>query len=167
MNNSNKKYDLRLRNQRGYDDDNAEFSLANSQNLKLCLKAIWEELFRQSRQQDKILYFPYHLIRQQSEQQAIACRHSYAGIPLERKHLRHIQSVEVEILALDTAFKCSAFNKPDALQKEIQQTLIALRIIFSEFKENTNQDCQKRLTLFADHITRLIMELKKIVLKIK
>ncbi|MCC2606385.1 hypothetical protein [Planctobacterium marinum] len=139
------------------------FSLATSQNLKLNLKAIWEELARQSRGQENVLCFPYHLIRQQSEQQAVACRHSYSGTPLTRSESRHIQSIEVEILALDTAFKCSSFNVGNEFYADINRLLLALKIIFQEFKDNINADYQARLVLFEQHITQLIAELVELI----
>lgn len=138
------------------------FSLSSSQNIRLNLKSIWEKLSRLSKSQQNVIYFPYHLIRQQSEQHAIACRHSYNDIPLGKKETRRIRSIEVEVLALDTAFKCSSFQEYSEQKREIKLILIALRTIFSEFKDNRNADCKQRLKLFEQHITQLIEELKHI-----
>lgn len=138
------------------------FSLSSSQAIKLNLKAIWEKLSRVSKSQQNIICFPYHLIRQQSEQHAIACRHSYNDIPLERRQARRIRSIEVEVLALDMAFKCCSFQSHHPQNREIKSILIALRTIFSEFKDNRNSDCKQRLSLLEKHITRLTSELKKI-----
>ena len=139
------------------------FSLSSSQAIKLNLKTIWEKLSRISKSHQNIIYFPYHLIRQQSEQHAIACRHSYSDIPLGKKEARHIRNIEVEVLALDSAFKCSSFQSYDEQKQEIRNILIALRTIFFEFKDNRNGDCKQRLPLFEEHITHLINELQETV----
>lgn len=139
------------------------FSLITCQQLRHNLKAIWEQLSRMAKSPDNIVYFPYHLIRQQSEQHAIACRHSYRDIALGKREARRITMIEVEVLALDRAITCSSFLAPKAPKQAIQNILIALQTIFAEFKENRSGDCQHRLKHFELHIVRLIKELKLLV----
>lgn len=139
------------------------FSRDTSQNLRLNLKAIWEQLSRTAKSSDNIVYFPYHLIRQQSEQHAIACRHSYRDIALSKSEARRIRMIEVEVLALDSAIKCSSFLSQKTPKQAIQNILIALQTIFAEFKENRCADCQYRLKHFEQHIIGLIKELRVLV----
>ena len=143
---------------------NVLFNLTSYRKVKRILKCLWMESAASARLRgDNLLYFPERLLRQQTKDYVSACKDGYAMCNLDESLLKRIQEIEAEVLALNAAFKWLQKEKFDNKLKDIKAIFIALEVIFSEFKDNKNTDCDCRMSLFMEQLIKLLTELSDLL----
>lgn len=149
---------------RKFNSRNALFNLTSYRKVKRILKSLWLETEASaSSRGDNLVYFPHRLLKQQTKDYASACKKGYAMCNLEESLLTRIQEIEAEVLALNAAFKWLQKENVGSNLKDAKAIFIALEVIFSEFKENKNTDCDCRVSLFIEQLVRLLFELSDVL----
>lgn len=149
---------------RKFKSRNVLFNLTSYRKAKRILKCLWlETAASASSHGNNLLYFPHRLLKQQTNDYVSACKDSYAMCNLDESLLKRIQEIEAEVLALNAAFKWLQKEKVDRNLKEVKAIFIALEVIFSEFKDNKNTDCDCRVSLFMEQLIKLLTELSDLL----
>lgn len=149
---------------RKFNKQDTLFSVVLYRKLRRIVSTLWHDTAIRARERgDNLVYFPRQLLKQQTKEYADAFKGSYAGCNLDESLLHCIQDIEAEVMTLNATFKWLEIDEKDRNFREIKAIFIALDVIFSEFKDNKNTDCDSRISLFMKHITKLLTELSSLV----
>lgn len=142
----------------------AVFSTSNYRRAKHMLENIWHgTALRAKERSDNLIYFPSKLLRQQSQDYAKACKSSYSLCEMDEVMLLRIQEIEAEVMALNSAYKWLGHEVDESELKDVKAIFIAFDVIFTEFKDNKNTDCDCRVPLFVEQIVKLLAELSELL----
>lgn len=154
----------RFTSEQNSSSQNAVFNLSNYRRAKNMLESIWQDTALRARQRgDNLIYFPFKLLKQQSQDYAKVCKNSYSQCEMDELMLLRIQEIEAEIMALNGAYKWLNHEIDDNELANVKAIFIALDVIFTEFKDNKNTDCDCRVPLFIEQIVKLLAELSEVL----
>ena len=98
-------------------------------------------------------------LQQQAKHYARASTPSYALCKLSGLTLKKVQIIEAQIMIISQLLNHHKSAEIIRQKGEVKPILVALHILFEEFKDDRNQDSKARLKLFILQINKLLDEL--------
>lgn len=125
---------------------------------------IWSVLFDLVNQEsDTMVMFPYHLIRKQQNELESAYDRTYGTCQLSLDLKEKLIKVECEITSIHTAIGSLNSQLTRTKMQDINRICVALKVLFTEFKDDKCDNGYQRLTMFLSIIGNLLNEMKDIL----
>jgi hypothetical protein len=126
------------------------------------LSKTWTLLSNREHYSDnKTISLPYNTKRYMDEVDE-AFELSYGVCPVSQQQKSQLKQIEIECHALQAALNAREFFVHKSEVNQVKPILIALRVLFKEFKEDRMQDGKARLNAFVRQLHKLVMELPEI-----
>ncbi len=123
------------------------------------VEQVWGSIrYRAAQQFSETELFPYHLLmKQKSEINSVITR-TYLASSIPNPLQSGLCQIESGILALHNAVKAIELSFAAKTLHEINAILVAIKVLFIEFKDNKEHNCEQRLTAFLAIISALLCE---------